>query len=315
MSMREQHKQNLFSSNSRRQGFYFKIPLLFLCMLTLASAAFAVHTPIVTIDPSTANCDQLGNTFTVTVENSGPVGDDSIYEVRTYEGTVGTGYSCGAPPSGWQVVDCTTENGPPNCQFGYCEYKTTKGGIYMIDPDGGELDFTFDAVMQSAACSSSFEISTLDDAAPGAHEYRFPEVLIDCTAPVVDKTVGNPKIPGQGFDWWITQATNINVAASDNTDTCDLGLDYCRYTYTVDGSSDPGFAEECELDFGGLYEVGWCYFENGGTVDFDFGNCCRERGQKSLLMEEYVCARCETICAAYGIRKSASEIERIGETM
>jgi len=48
-----------------------------------------------------------------------------------------------------------------------------------------------------------------------------------------------------------------------------------------------------------------------GTVDFDFGNCARERGQKSQLFDDYVCARCEVMCAAHGIRKSAADIGRI----
>jgi ferredoxin len=48
-----------------------------------------------------------------------------------------------------------------------------------------------------------------------------------------------------------------------------------------------------------------------GIVDFDAANCCRERGQKAQVFEEYVCARCEAICAARGIRKSAPEIEKI----
>jgi len=50
---------------------------------------------------------------------------------------------------------------------------------------------------------------------------------------------------------------------------------------------------------------------SGGTVDFDAGNCCRDRGQKAQLYDEYVCARCEAICAARGVRRSAEDLERI----
>ena len=48
-----------------------------------------------------------------------------------------------------------------------------------------------------------------------------------------------------------------------------------------------------------------------GSMKFDFGNCCRERGQKAQLYPEYVCARCEAICAARGIRKSPADVARI----
>lgn len=48
-------------------------------------------------------------------------------------------------------------------------------------------------------------------------------------------------------------------------------------------------------------------------LDFDFGNCGRERGQKAQIYPEYECGRCEAICAARGIRKSPAEIRRINE--
>ena len=48
-----------------------------------------------------------------------------------------------------------------------------------------------------------------------------------------------------------------------------------------------------------------------GSLDFDHANCSRERGQKAQLYDDYVCARCETICAVSGIRKSVSDIESI----
>ena len=48
------------------------------------------------------------------------------------------------------------------------------------------------------------------------------------------------------------------------------------------------------------------FFE--GFLDFDFGNCSRDRGQKAQLYEDYVCARCEAVCAAQGIRKRAADV-------
>jgi len=44
---------------------------------------------------------------------------------------------------------------------------------------------------------------------------------------------------------------------------------------------------------------------------FDAGNCIRERGQKSQLHEDYVCARGEAICAARGVRRPAADIQHI----
>jgi ferredoxin len=48
-----------------------------------------------------------------------------------------------------------------------------------------------------------------------------------------------------------------------------------------------------------------------GTLDFDHANCARERHQKAQLYDDYVCARCETICAVSGVRKSVSGIQFI----
>lgn len=50
---------------------------------------------------------------------------------------------------------------------------------------------------------------------------------------------------------------------------------------------------------------------SGEVLDFDYGNCSRERSQKAQLYSEYVCARCEAICAARGVKKPALEIEKI----
>ena len=48
-----------------------------------------------------------------------------------------------------------------------------------------------------------------------------------------------------------------------------------------------------------------------GCLDFDFGNCCRDRGQKAQLYPEYVCARCEAVCAARGVCRPAADVARI----
>ena len=189
--------------------------------LSLAPNALAAHDAIISISPEVANCDVLGNTFTVNVENSGDSVDD-IFEVRIYDESYTETYGivefqCGPAPAGWTLYDFTDD-------YGYCEYKTPQFGAYVIEP-GESIDFSFDAVMFMENCYSKFLISTLDNAVPiGQHEYYTPQVNIDCTAPTLEKTVGTPKIPGVGFDFWITQDTIIGVTADEDAQ-CDLGLD------------------------------------------------------------------------------------------
>lgn len=47
------------------------------------------------------------------------------------------------------------------------------------------------------------------------------------------------------------------------------------------------------------------------TLAFDFKNCTSDRYQKAELYEDYVCSRCEAVCAAQGIRKSTSALKNI----
>jgi ferredoxin len=51
-----------------------------------------------------------------------------------------------------------------------------------------------------------------------------------------------------------------------------------------------------------------------GTLDFDYANCVNDRSQKGQLYEDYVCARCEVVCASEGIRKSAIELMQINKS-
>jgi len=230
-----------------------KFTLILFSLAIFFGTVSAVHDAIITISPAIANCDTLGDTFTANVQNVLIPGNDAIFEVRIYEGTDGiTDFKCGpAPQPGWTLSDFAGGD-PNNPDYGYCEYKTTYNGPYVITP-GNSVDFTFDAVMNSAACYSEFLVSTLDNKRPvGEHEYNWPTVKIDCTPPIIDKTVGEPKIPGSGFDWWVNQSTVINLAASDNTDDCDLGLDYCKWQVTIDGIPQ-----------------GWTDVKNGPTLNWN----------------------------------------------
>lgn len=96
-----------------------------------------------------------------------------------------------------------------------------------------------------------------------------------------------------------------NVTDGNGASICSKCLDTCPSGALRNSSPlpDGSFAQNVAAQNHRFWE---------GTVDFDAGNCCRERGQKAQLFEEYVCARCEAICAARGIRKSVGELEKMG---
>jgi len=201
-----------------------------LSLISVSSNVLAAHDTTVTINPDVANCDQLGNTFTVNVKNDAPTGGDSILQVEIYKALAGlSDFVCGDAPTGWTLFSYTDR----------CIYVTGLSSGDKIAP-GEDLDFTFNATMEkpSSGCTSDFIVVSVDDASPtGDRVTKVVSVNIDCTDPVIEKTVGTPKIDGDGFFWWITQSTQIDITGSDSNDTCDLGMDYCIWRYKVDGGS------------------------------------------------------------------------------
>ena len=143
-------------------------------------------------------------------------------------------------------------------------------------------------------------------------------VIFDEEDPVADGTDGIGLLDSDQLAWLrrvndYTDASpetvaerycTYNIVESDSASICGKCIEMCPSNALLNSSPLPGgtYSERISNQKHRFWE---------GTVDFDYGNCIRERGQKALLMEEYVCARCETICAAYGIRRSASEIETI----
>jgi len=221
---------NFIGFSSRDVKYNPLILMIFLTgfFLISSTSVLAEHTATVTINPDIANCDQLGNTFTVTVKNK-DTSQDSIWTVDIYKSTGVSIFSCGSPPSGWKLANYSQT-------IGLCRYTSTLGNY--IDP-GEQLDFTFYAVMTSSIdCDRQFHVATLDNHTDmGEYWHSYPVVKVDCTKPDIFKILGEPKIAGDGFDWWISQDTDIEVYAHDNktTDTCNLGLDWCKISYTVDG--------------------------------------------------------------------------------
>ena len=205
--------------------------LLIIFGLSIAPV-FADHTATITISPNITNCNELGNTFTITVKNNAN-SLDSIWTVDIYKSTGVTNFSCGDAPSGWYLADYSTT--------GLCRYTASDISSY-IDP-GEQLNFTFYAVMSLATeCTRTFHVATLDNQTPtGQYQHNYPTVSVDCKQPKISKSItsGNylgvcpPENQSPGDFCWMTHGT-IRITVYDN-DTCDLGIDYCEWNYTVDG--------------------------------------------------------------------------------
>jgi hypothetical protein len=225
-----------------KNSFVFALAAV-ICFVVLTTGVSAEHTATITITPNVANCDELGNTFTIHVQNNAGSGNP-ILQVEIYKALEGlSDFNCGPAPTGWSYLPWPGED--------RCIYVTGLSSAYKIQP-GSTLDFTFDAVMSSDTCSSEFIVVTVDDAYPqGDRDTNPVYVKIDCTPPVISKIVGDPKIAGDVFDYWVTSLTDIDLEAADNDDQCDLGVDYCRWRVTLDGV------------------VGdWVYEQNGYVLDW-----------------------------------------------
>ena len=168
---------------------WFNLVFVFVISFIISGFAFAEHTATVTISPDIANCNELGNTFTVTVTNNVGSADD-ILQVEIYKALTGiSSFECGPAPEGWTLFSYTDR----------CIYVTGLESEYKIEA-GETLQFTFDAVMSSDSCTSKFVVVTVDDAYPtGERDTHELTVEIDCTPPIITKIVGDPKLPGVGL--------------------------------------------------------------------------------------------------------------------
>jgi len=247
------HQKTFFNS------FGGKISLLFLTLILFAGFVSAEHDTTVTIDPNQARCGDLPLDYVVSITNNGD-STDSILEVRIYDDVDNDGlrdpgivdFTCGNAPVGWTKFDELALNH-------YCRYTTPVNNSAKISP-GETVDFTFNANLDDSsleACGNNFRIATIDDKFPadGTLKTKFVDIKVDCSAPILEKTVGSPKIlmsqaecdsgpfQGEGNDacnYWITQDTLIDVSGSDSreADECNLGLDYCEVTYSLDGGQE-----------------------------------------------------------------------------
>src|SRR4030042_5617190 len=176
-------------------------------------AVSAAHTATITISPDVANCDQLGNTFTLNVTNDGSSIDD-LLQVEIYRAPVGiTNFVCGPAPTGWTLFSFTDR----------CIYVTELNSPDKIAP-GASRDLNFSATMNATACASEFIVVTVDDKIPTGDRNTVPvQVKIDCTPPETSKIYGDPHSPfnindNPGYPHWISTATQITLTANDDVD-------------------------------------------------------------------------------------------------
>ena len=145
-------------------------------------------------------------------------------------------------------------------------------------------------------------------------------VVFDGEEPVTDGSGGVSLLDEERLAWLrrITDYTdpdpevlaarycNYQTIGSDDSSICGKCLETCPSGALVNSSPLPD----------GRYEPRVAAQEHRfseGTLDFDFRNCTRDRLQKQALFDEYVCTRCEAICAADGAKKSRSEIRAIND--
>ncbi len=115
---------------------------------------------------------------------------------------------------------------------------------------------------------------------------------------------------------WISDYTNVsdevktqryctyNMTTADGESLCGKCLPACPSGALLNSSPTPaGVYRDSALDQKHRF---W-----EGTLDFDYANCINDRTQKGQLYDDYVCARCEVICATSGNRKTAEELTQI----
>jgi ferredoxin len=95
-----------------------------------------------------------------------------------------------------------------------------------------------------------------------------------------------------------------NVTGANGTSVCGKCLEACPSGALQNSTPAPDGSLAARLT-----EQKHRFWE--GTLDFDFGNCTMDRTQKGQLYEDYVCGRCEVICASQGVRKPARELAQI----
>jgi len=214
-------------------SFMVKFVLLVLCVIIYTSLAFADHNSNATIYPKWS-MPGVEKNYTVTICNEYD-GNDSIDEVRIYETYNKTTYytiTKAYDKTGWSKYILNSL--PLKKAYGYSATDTP----YYINA-GSCSDFKFSAIGPSYGCNLTWVFETRDT--NNVWKLVYDYTSIDGLKPEINKTIigsqyGNCP-PEENEVCWITTCTLINITVTDKGE-CDppSGLDWCRITYTLDGS-------------------------------------------------------------------------------
>ena len=116
-----------------------------------------------------------------------------------------------------------------------------------------------------------------------------------------DYSVCDPEITAQRY-------CTYNTTASTGKSVCGKCIQACPSNALANSSPNPtGSFDRAVLDQSHRFY--------GDLLAFDFNTCMADRYKKAEVYPDYVCARCEAICAARGVRKTAADIGRIKDPL
>jgi len=115
-------------------------------------------------------------------------------------------------------------------RLGYCD----------CDCDGKFTEYTgpFKIPDSSEHCIEFYSVDELGN----KEDTKSQCVYVDNEAPNPDKEVGEPKLPGDGFDWWITQNTPITLDCDDQ-DPHPVDHEKVLWRFRLDGGTWQGWYE------------------------------------------------------------------------
>ncbi|MFH1727990.1 MAG: hypothetical protein ABIA04_06190, partial [Pseudomonadota bacterium] len=251
-----------------------KLSLLFIFTILFATMAFAAHTSTVDLQPEWSSADSdIDYTVTFCKTSGETVNEVRIY--KNYDGSIFyTGFQCD-DKLGWEKLYIGTY---PACFY-------VSDGSNPIDVDGECQDFTFSAHTPPAGeqyCDLNWRFETRD--IDEYWQFLYDTTSVDNAVPLITKdlvggTQSGPCPPGAGEECWMTQDTQIIVSVIDQGDCGISQLDYCTYSYTVDGvphfehTFDPeepsqGISWEIYFDEDSVHELYIeCADEAGNTVE------------------------------------------------